>query len=306
MGRHYRISAPLKLGAVAVTSAVITAVAIAGFTRAAPDNNSLQACANKKTGALRLSSNGRCTNAENSVTWNITGPKGDTGANGETGAKGDAGAQGPTGATGPQGATGPKGDTGPTAPTTPPTTTTIPTQRVGDIGPGGGPIFYVDTLDQYPFTYLEAAPSGTSISAVCYIGQFSFSFENSTSGLLTSDAFGQGYNNTKTLLAACNGQSQNASGYDQLIPQISQGWFVPSIAELKELIFAEKVGRISLPRQLRNTGEQYDALVSSSMVLSSGNPSTISFWSWLPTANLIGTTYISSLGGEEVRLIRAG
>jgi hypothetical protein len=74
-----------------------------------------------------------------------------------------------------------------------------------------------------------------------------------------------------------------------------QGWFVPSIAELKELIVGEKLGRISLTRQLRNTDEQYDRLVSSSMVLTTGNPTDISFWSWQPTADKTGTTEISHI-----------
>lgn len=306
-GRRYLDSTAPKLVAVAVTSAVITAVAIAGFTRAAPDNNTLQACANKKTGALRLSSNGRCTNAENSVTWNITGPKGDTGAKGETGAKGDTGAQGPTGATGPQGATGSKGDTGPTAATAPPTTTTIPTQRVGDIGPGGGPIFYVDTLDQYPFTYLEAAPSNATDSAAnCVIQGLSWTNDNSTGGPLTSDAFGQGLNNTKTLLAMCVGVSAGVSAYDQIADKIAEGWFVPNVAELKELVNAEKLGRITFSRRLRNAATGTPMLMSSSMVPGSSLISGVKFWGWDRSADLNGFTQIGTVEYQAIRLIRAG
>ena len=47
--------------------------------------------------------------------------------------------------------------------------TTVPnTYKIGDRGPGGGFIFFVDLYDQYPgFTYLEAAPNDIAAVAWC-------------------------------------------------------------------------------------------------------------------------------------------
>ena len=58
----------------------------------------IRACANKKTGGLRLAS--KCRRGERSVSWNQVGP---AGAAGKTGATGVAGAVGATGAQGLQG-----------------------------------------------------------------------------------------------------------------------------------------------------------------------------------------------------------
>jgi hypothetical protein len=64
----------------------------------------IRACANKKTGALRLAS--RCHRKERRVSWNQTGPAGPQGARGPTGTRGSSGA---TGAAGGTGGTGPQG-----------------------------------------------------------------------------------------------------------------------------------------------------------------------------------------------------
>jgi hypothetical protein len=98
-------------------------------------------------------------------TWpagvSMVGPKGDQGPIGLTGA---TGAQGPSGGSGPTGATGPQGSIGLTGVAEPVVTGancigTKCTYKIGDIGPGGGWIFFVDYFGQYDFNYLEAAPS---------------------------------------------------------------------------------------------------------------------------------------------------
>jgi hypothetical protein len=63
------------------------------------NSTTIVACANKKTGALRIAYKA-CSKKENNVTWGVTGPQGATGA---------TGAQGATGATGPQGTPGAAG-----------------------------------------------------------------------------------------------------------------------------------------------------------------------------------------------------
>jgi hypothetical protein len=85
----------------AAVAACVLAIG-AGWAIAASTTSSatLRACANEKTGALRLA--GRCTKSERRVSWNTVGPRGSRGiqgiqgvkgAKGETGAKGESGAQ---------------------------------------------------------------------------------------------------------------------------------------------------------------------------------------------------------------------
>ena len=72
------------------------------------ESTKVLACANKKTGALRLAYK-KCTSREKAVSWNQAGSTGATGATGPAGATGPTGAPGPTGPAGPTGATGPAG-----------------------------------------------------------------------------------------------------------------------------------------------------------------------------------------------------
>jgi hypothetical protein len=69
---------------------------------ASSSSSTIKACANKKTGALRLAS--KCKSSERSVSWSVTGPQGVAGATGDAGVpgpKGDTGAAGPAGERGP-------------------------------------------------------------------------------------------------------------------------------------------------------------------------------------------------------------
>ena len=54
------------------------------------NSTTIVACANKKTGALRIAYRA-CSKKENNVTWGVTGPQGATGATGPQGASGPAG-----------------------------------------------------------------------------------------------------------------------------------------------------------------------------------------------------------------------
>jgi hypothetical protein len=77
-----------------------------GWAIAATANDPvIRACANKKTGALRLAS--KCKRKERALLWNQRGPEGRRGRAGATGSRGATGA---TGATGPQGNPGPTTD----------------------------------------------------------------------------------------------------------------------------------------------------------------------------------------------------
>jgi hypothetical protein len=88
---------PSPAMAVAVTAlvAVSAGLAVAATSGSGPV---IRACANKKTGALRLAS--KCRRNERAIQWNQTGPQGPAGLAGRNGASGTTG---PAGQTGPQG-----------------------------------------------------------------------------------------------------------------------------------------------------------------------------------------------------------
>jgi hypothetical protein len=97
---HRYVASRRATGYLAV--AAITALAGAGgYAVAASRNDAVHACANTRTGALRLAKS--CNRHERSVSWAKSGPEGVAGPHG---------AQGPQGAPGPQGAQGPQGPPG--------------------------------------------------------------------------------------------------------------------------------------------------------------------------------------------------
>ena len=133
---------------------------------------------------------------------------------------------GPTGPTGPTGLAGPTGATGPTgaAPTF--------TYKVGDTGPGGGTIFFVDRYDEYVgFTYLEVAPSSTQVTRTWV--------PTSGQGVLVtgadSMALGAGYQNTIDIIA--QGHTDTATCAAVYCSELSSGgqsdWYLPSLAEMR-------------------------------------------------------------------------
>jgi Collagen triple helix repeat (20 copies) len=89
----------------------------------------IQACANKKTGVLRLAPPA-CKSSERAANWNAVGPRGLTGLSGPSGMPGGPG---PSGSPGPMGPSGPPGSTGPTGPSGVPG----PSGPSGATGPAG-------------------------------------------------------------------------------------------------------------------------------------------------------------------------
>lgn len=250
---------------------------------ASSKGETIVACANKKNGQMRLLRSGKCTGQENEVRWNENGPIG------------PAGPQGPAGVQGAQGLTGPQG---PAATLPPPR---VPTQRVGDVGVGGGVIFFVDEADEYDFDYLEARNTLELSNAEGCKFEPNFSSNPTTGAFNTSETFGTGQANTLTLLSACDTGNPNPSQYWLMRDSIEDGWFVPSIAELKTLYLAELFGSISLAQK---SWEHDKYLLSSSMVQSgTGGPS---FWGLKFLGINTGAAVKSTLSGMYVRLIRAG
>ena len=105
----HRISVPLLVGV--LIGATLGGV---GGVIAATDTSTINACANKTTGVLRLLAKGKCTAKEDKVTWNQAGPAGPAGPAGAAGAKGADGAKGDKGNTGVPGEAGATGATGAT------------------------------------------------------------------------------------------------------------------------------------------------------------------------------------------------
>jgi hypothetical protein len=100
----------------AIIGSTAVLVASGGWALAASTGGVLNACASKRTGALRLAD--KCRRRERAVSLNVQGPAGPAGPKGAVGPQGVAGAQGlpgtegPAGAQGPPGPQGPKGDPG--------------------------------------------------------------------------------------------------------------------------------------------------------------------------------------------------
>jgi hypothetical protein len=91
----------------AVALAVLLAACGGLALAATPSSPVIKACANKRSGALRIAR--RCRHGERFVSWNVQGPQGNRGFTGPRGFKGATGATGATGAAGPKGTQGEQG-----------------------------------------------------------------------------------------------------------------------------------------------------------------------------------------------------
>jgi len=172
------------------------------------------------------------------------GPQGPAGAAGAIGPQGPAGAIGPQGPTGAAGANGPAGPAGANGIAAPITTGsncigTKCTYKIGETGPGGGIIFFVDYNDQYSgFDYLEAAPTSCERTAQPWS---SLSTWRSYTTLNTpadwgARAVGAGKSNTAAIIAAypAPGTSNNAASFARYCGGGDKtDWFLGSLGEMK-------------------------------------------------------------------------
>ena len=105
--------------------------------------------------------------------------------------------------------------------------------RVGDIGAGGGVVFYVSSTPQWWGRYMEAAPnrwdgsySDTAYNSGCY-------------GLSNVDAraagIGSGRRNTEAIAAACSESKIAARIAFDLVLNGKSDWILPSKDELNEM-----------------------------------------------------------------------
>ena len=104
--------------------------------------------------------------------------------------------------------------------------------KIGDIGPGGGIIFYDKGDDTDDWRYLEAAPNDIS-------GTISWSGSSSPS-ITTEEGIGKGKSNTLNIVNEHNSVDTAADNaaiacneYKNLSKPDIDGWFLPSIEELK-------------------------------------------------------------------------
>ena len=100
--------------------------------------------------------------------------------------------------------------------------------KIGAVGPGGGWIFFVDYNDEYPFNYLEAAP--TDISAVAWCNNTNTSI-SAVAGW-SANAVGRGKANTTAMSGVCtSGAANSALAYFTLTTQAGD-WFLGSSGEM--------------------------------------------------------------------------
>lgn len=94
----------------------IASVCLPCFLAAGANAQTINACMNKRNGALRVVADpAQCKRSETFISWNqvvAAGPQGPAGPQGEQGLQGPPGPQGPQGVTGPQGPMGPQGPVG--------------------------------------------------------------------------------------------------------------------------------------------------------------------------------------------------
>jgi hypothetical protein len=125
-------------------------------------------------------------------------------------------------------------EAGPTGPTGPSFESTF-SYKVGDTGPGGGIIFFVDRFNEYSdFTYLEMAPDSTRVLRTW--SQSTPSNYQTTSVTGASNAgLGSGSSNTAAIVAQGNSNSATcaATYCDSLTSGGQSDWYLGSIGEMK-------------------------------------------------------------------------
>ena len=108
------------------------------------------------------------------------------------------------------------------------------TYKVGDTGPGGGIIFFVDRHDEYSgFTYLEVAPVSTQVQRT-WAPSSPVNYQSVAVSGADSKALGAGYQNTLDIVA--QGHTDTATSAAKYCDALTSGgksdWYLPSISEL--------------------------------------------------------------------------
>ena len=287
---------------------------------AASSTKSVTVCANKKTNVLRYAKNGKCVKkTETKVVLNQTGVAGAKGDTGAAGAKGDTGAAGAMGATGPAGASSPTGFTARSV--CGPSGTTL--CAVGEYGPGGGTIVYVDSTNEIPgYDYLEVAP--TDASSVVWsttVAKCGTAANTDCQASLLSDAatalsylgLGTGRAATTAIVARHDAGGVAKADYaagvaDAYTTATASDWFLPSKDELNEVCkYARNTGQAAGAGFVCSGGSNPTSArggLSYSNYLSSSEKNQNSAWY---QGFLNGNQYdgLRSYAGLKVRPVRA-
>ena len=234
---------------------------------AAASTKTVTVCANKKTNMLRYAKNGKCvTKTETKVVVNQTGAKGAKGTNGTAGA---AGTNGTNGADGADGTSSPTGFTARSVCGSDGTTLCA----VGEQGPGGGTIVYVDSTNEMPmYDYLEVAPEdastgvawstniescGTDVDYDCQE-----SFLSDLGSALNYLLLGTGRSATTAIVirhsifSVALASSYAAGVADAYTTATAADWFLPSIFELNEVCkYARNTGQAAGTTEWCNGGD---------------------------------------------------
>lgn len=110
------------------------------------------------------------------------------------------------------------------------------TYKVGDTGPGGGIIFFVDRYDEHSgFTYLEVAPVGAEVQYRGWAPVNPVNYTGTAVSGADSKALGAGYQNTVDIVAQghTNTETSAAKYCDALTFGGQSDWYLPSISEIK-------------------------------------------------------------------------
>jgi hypothetical protein len=129
---------------------------------------------------------------------------------------------------------------------------TLRKYAIGDTGPGGGKIFYIDTADTYPdWIYLECAPSDSYASATNWGALYT--------SVSTGNAIGDGPANTtaimnadsdSTIAARLARNNSNFGGYTD--------WFLPSGSEMHQLYLRRASLNLSSTSYWTSSGDSDD------------------------------------------------
>jgi phage baseplate assembly protein gpV len=119
-----------------------------------------------------------------------------------------------------------------------PTTSTTFDYKIGDTGPGGGVIFFVDRFNEYAgFTYLEVGLVETQ-GIKTWAPSSPVNYQATAVSGADSKALGGGYQNTIDIVAQghTNTATSAAKYCDALVSGGKSDWYLPSIGELSLVV----------------------------------------------------------------------